>query len=69
MGDTVLVGSEERLVPLVELLGLGEELLKLCVDNFGNRSGERLGEAVEGLAEFKELEVERRVGGVDGMCG
>jgi hypothetical protein len=68
MGSTVLVGSKERLVPLVELLGLREELLKLCVDDLGNWSGERLGEAVEGLAEFEELEVERRVGRVDRMC-
>jgi hypothetical protein len=69
VGDAVLVGGKERLVPLLKLLGLWEHLLKLGVDNFGNRSGKRLRKSVESLAELKKLDVESRVGRVDGMCG
>jgi hypothetical protein len=43
MGDTVLVGGEERLIPLLELLGLGEHRLKFGVDDLSNGRRKRLG--------------------------
>jgi hypothetical protein len=69
MGDTVLVGGEERLVPLIELLGLGEHRLEFGVDDLSNGRRKRFGKAVESLAEPKKLDVESRVRGVDGVCG
>lgn len=69
MGDTVLVGGKERLIPLLKLLGLGEHLFEFGVDDLGDRRRKRLRKAVESLAELKKLDVESWVGGIDGMCG
>lgn len=67
--DAFLVSREVRLVPLFELLGLWEQLVKFGIDDLGNLLGKRLGKAFERLAEAKQLKVESRVGGIDRMSG
>lgn len=69
VSDAVLVVGQERLVEFLKLLGLREELLEFGVNNLGSLGGERLGEAIKGLAESDELKVEGGVGRVDSMSG
>lgn len=65
VGNAALVSREVRLVPLFELLGLWEQLVKFGIDNLGNLLGKRLCKALKRLAEAKQLKVEGRVGGID----
>lgn len=68
MGNGALVRGQEGVVELLKLLGLGQQLVKLGIDDLGDLGVKGLGEGVEGLAETQQLQVESRVGGVDSVC-
>jgi len=67
--DAVFIHREEVVVPLVKVLGLGEEFLQLRVDGFGDFRGEGFLRAVQGFAEANGLNVNSWVGGIEGVCG
>lgn len=65
----VLVCREERLVPLVEVLSLREQSLKLGIYNLGHLRWQWLGESIQCLAETEKLNVKGWVGSINCMGG
>lgn len=69
MRNAVLIGGEERVVPLSQVLALWKESVELGVDNLGNLRRKRFGEIVQRLAESEELDMQCGVGSVNRMGG
>lgn len=67
VGDALLVGREEGVVPFLEVLALGEQGLELGVDDLGYLGRKWLGKAIQGLAESENLDMKGGVGCVDGV--
>lgn len=66
---TLLVGGQERVVPLFEILRFGQQLFEFSIDDLSDLRGKRLRKTVKGFAEAQELNMESRVACVNLVSG
>lgn len=69
MRDAVFVRSQERFVPLFQILRFRKQSLELGIDDLCNLRSEGLREPIKCFAESKKLNVKRRVGCINCMSG